>query len=304
MSNVTYYTASGQVAFNAVATVGLPVWETPFPDTNAKIVFRQRFKQIAVSYSPLAYNTAYPEHGAYGVPTSSSYYLVAEENFSDERAGIMSFDRVYAAVPTTRYDYTSIAFQYPAVITTTSVSGNYTNITAFGYAGTDRMYINAGASISPAIGQYVAISYRVVISGATTQMNNLVAVRDYSYTSGIICDYAPNFFDPSITVTRQIAEVVRKSGRARPKTMVGRAVQQYDYVMITPNVTPVFTFNASQKFTVNGEEVNYVSYQTVPSVDTYNSWVTNGTFFTAEDDTWTRWRGNIYEKKQTRIVAL
>lgn len=302
--SVTYYTGSGQSAFNAVATIGLPVWERPFEDINDKLVFRQRFMRTAASWAPTALNTAYPAHGSHGVPTSSSYYLVNEDNFSDERGGLLSWDRVYAAVPTTRYDYTAIAYSYPAVLTIPAVTGSYTNINAFGYAGVDRIYIDAGLSITFSRGDMAAVSYRVSISGTTTQINNIVEVREIGPSGGIVADLPPNFFDPTITVTRQVARAIRTSGRPTAKTLVGRAVIEYNYAMITPNVTPVFTFSSRQTFTLDGQEVDYVNARTSPSLSTYAGWVSGGTFFNAEDDTWSRWLGNIYERRSVRVVAL
>lgn len=302
--SVTYYVGSGQAAFTAVATIGLPVWEKPFDDVNSKLVFRQRFMQAAANWTPTALNVTYPAHGSYGVPTSSSYYLVSEENFADERAGLLTWDRVYAAVPAARTEYTAIAFQYPAVLTIPVVTGSYQNFTSFGYAGVDRVYIDASSSISFSRGDMAAVSYRVAISGTTTQINNLVEVREIGLSGGIIADLPPNFFDATITVTRQIARAIRTTGRAQAKTLVGRAAIDYSYVLITPAVTPVFTFNSRQAFTLDGQEVDYVNSKTVPSISTYAGYVSGGTFFYAEDDTWARWLGNIYEKRSVRVVAL
>jgi len=300
--SVTYYTRTGQNAFNAVTTVGLPVWEKPFEDVSDRIVFRQRFMQTAASYSPLTLNTAYSAHGTNGVPTSSSYYLVAEENFADERAGLLTWDRVYAAIPAARKEYTAIAFQYPAVLTLPSVSGSYISVTEFGYAGVDRVYMNS-TPISFSRSDFAAVSYKVSISGATVQMNSFVAVRDIG-VSGIITDLPPNFFDPSITGVRYVARAARTYGRSQPQTLVGRAIIEYQYVLITPNVTPVFTFNSRQTFTRNGQEVDFIDTWTVPTIIDYASLISTGGFFNAEDDTWARWLGNIYEKRSVKVVAL
>ena len=83
--SVTYFRASTQPVFSAVATVGLPVWESPFDNVTDRLVFRQRFIQTAASYSPSTMNVTYPAHGSYGVPTSTSFYLVEESGFRDER---------------------------------------------------------------------------------------------------------------------------------------------------------------------------------------------------------------------------
>ena len=302
--SVTYYTASGQSAFTTATTAGLPVWESPFPELTDKIKFRQKFVQVAASYTPIAPNTTYTAHGQYGVPTSSSYYLVGEEGFADKKGGLIEWDRVYSAVPTARFDYTSIAYNYPAVLTIPSVTGSYANITAFGYAGVDRVYVEAGASITFSRGDMAALSYRVSISGTTTQMNNIVNVHEIGPSGGIIADLPSNFFDGSITVTRQVARAIRTTGRATSKAMVGRAVVEYNYSIITPNVTPDLSFSSRQTFTLAGQEVDYVNAQTTPSISTYSGWVASGAYFLAEDETWARWLGNIYEKRTVKVVAL
>ncbi len=302
--SVTFFRASSQPVFSAVATAGLPVWEAPFDNSTDRVLFRQRFMQTAASYSPATMNVTYPAHGSYGVPTSTSFYLVGEDGFRDESAGLLSWDRVYAAVPTTRYDYTSIAYQYPAVLTLPVVTGSYVNIGNFGYGGVDRAYVTNDGTITFSRGDTAVLSYRVVISGTTNQMNNFVLVRDASPNGGAIVDLPPNFFDPSITVTRQIARAIKSSGRPETKTMVGRAVIEYSYALVTPAVTPVFTFNARQTFTLDGAEVDFVNLRTSPSISTYAGWISAGSYFNAEDDTWARWKGNIYERRSVKVVAL
>jgi len=149
-----------------------------------------------------------------------------------------------------------------------------------------------------------ALSYIVSISGTSIPLNNIVEVREIGISGGVIADLPPNFFDSTITVTRQIARAIRTTGRPNSQTLVGRAVIEYSYAMVTPAVTPVFTFAARQTFLLNGQEVDYVNAQTSPSISDYSSWITNKTFFNAQDDTWGRWLGNIYEKKTTKVVAL
>jgi hypothetical protein len=153
-------------------------------------------------------------------------------------------------------------------------------------------------------GDLASISFAVVISASTVQMNSFVEVRDTGISGGAIVDLPANFFDPSITIARQIARVVRTAGRQAAKTLVARTVVEYNYAQIAANVTPSFTFDTRQTFLLNGAEVDYVNAQTVPSLSTYGSWVSAGTFILAEDETWSRWLGNIYEKKRVQVVAV
>jgi hypothetical protein len=135
-------------------------------------------------------------------------------------------------------------------------------------------------------------------------MNNIVEVRDIGTSGGIIVDLPPNFFDTSITINRQVARVIRTTGRKLPKTLVGRAVIQYDYSLVAAGVTPSWTFNSRQTFTLDGQDVDFVDKRTVPTIGQYQGWVAAGSYIIAEDDTFGRWRGNIYEKRTTKVVAL
>lgn len=302
MASVTYYTAPGQPAWSTATPVALPSWEKPFPELNERLIFRQRFMVGASYYTPLTPNVTYDFPGVFtaSVPTSPSYYLVSEENHSDERGGLVAFDRVYAAVPTTRYDYTSYAYHYPAVLTGFTQAA-YSTITYAQEAGADRMFVATSVTANP--GDMVALSYTVSSGSSTTRYAGIqVYVRDYA-NSGLITDINSAFI--SSTYSKEVARVNRASaGRAAPVDLVGRAVIQYDYILVTPNVTPVFTFNTRQKFTVDAQEVDYVSQFTSPTSASYAAMVTSGSYFRVEDDTWARWMGNIYEKRSAQVVAL
>lgn len=297
--SVTYYTAPGQVSFTAVATIGLPVWERPFPELTSQIVFRQRFMQRADSYAPLAMNTAYPSTTYVG---AVSYYLVGEENFQDESGGLLTWDRVYAAVPSTRREYTAMAYQYPAVIRPySSTIGSYANTQYVQASGPDRMFIATSITAGP--GEHVALSYKTY--SPPVQMEGVLVVVREQVNGGLLTDINSSFI--ATTYNKAVARVTRSSGtiaRPAPLEIVGRAIVECSYTLVTAGVTPDFTFQSRQKYLYGTEQVDYVSEYTSPTAASYAAMVSSGSYLIAEDDTWTRWMGNIYEKKTTSILAL
>lgn len=299
MASVTYYTAAGQTSWSSAEPVGLPVWEQPFPERSEKLLFRQRFWQKAEDWAPVALNTTYAYHGQYGVPTSSSYYLAAEENFADERGGVLSWDRVYATVPSARTDFVVLPAQFPAIAPAFSIGASTSiGVTQFGQAGADKMYINyAGA----APGDRLVLSYTLTIGAATFATGSRVYVRDYA-PNGIIVDLDPNFLSTSATA-RTVARGTFTTGRQFPLDANARVWVQYTYTLCAAGAAPSVAFNSRQKFTKNGEEVNFVAGDTSPTSASYLAWITAGTTYRIEDDGWARWVGNIFEVRTTAVVA-
>lgn len=301
MASVTYYNAAGNDAMHTASPVGAPVWETPFEGVNDRLLFRVPYEQKALSYSPLALNTTYNYQGplANVVPTSTSFYLVAEENFADRGGGVLRWDRVYAAVPSTRYDYTSYVYNYPAVLPTYAIGSYSSPITAY-LQGTNRMVL-IGVTANP--GELVSISYN---GSEVGQVNVYGYVRPTvtTWNYGLVVDLNQPYV--SATYTRAAARITQTSARYLQGPIVARAVEEFTYALMSPNVTPSFTFNSRQRFLLNtsGEEVQYVSTETTPTAASYLQWISDGTFIYAEDDAWGRWRGNIYVKRSLKVPAL
>lgn len=299
--SVTYYTATGQPSFTAAVTIGLPRWEKPFEDVNDRLVFRQRFCQRADYYSPLALNTAYDGDVSY-VQSGRTYYLVGEEGFEQREARLMEWDRVYAAVPSARTEYTSVPYEFPAILPVMTV-GAYVTATNYMQSGPARMFINA--AITASIGNQVSVSYRYVSGGTTFNRVTGVYVRDYSL-GGIITDSVPELLSNTSITILQVARAYFDAGRQFPLAVAARADVDYNYVLAAAGSAPSFTLQGRQKFVLaTGEEVKFVSRETIPTALTYLSWIASTTVahIVAEDDQWSRWMGNIYEQRTVKVYA-
>lgn len=300
MNPVEYLTATGQTSFTVAAPVGLPVWENPFPEQSARLVFRQRYWQRADSWAPVTLNTAfdYPGNTSLYVPGEAavSFYLVGEDNFQDQRGGILVWDRTYAQVPANRYDYLTYPYEFPAIAAGISL-GAYTSVGFATDVGGGRMFISYTAA---APGNQVALGYTITLGAITVNISGAV-VPVFDYASGGLIVAMNSEFMTGINQTA--APAVGTLGRQFPLAAPGRAVVSFGYFLATPgptfNITPV----ARQKFTLNGEEVNYVSANTVPSAVSYLAMITTPSYFVAENEQVSRWLGNIYERKVIYVYA-
>lgn len=304
---VTYYTAAGQPAFNTVATVGAPIWEKVLPVPNQRVVFRQRFMQTAAAYTPLAYDTPYPADATYGVPTSTTYYLVSEENFNNERGGIMTWDRVYAAVPTSWTEPEEYAYTYPAfggsqptttyAVTAVTASGStFTLSTSITFTVGDSVFINVGVTQVSGLftNRFQSTGYFLAIggsSGTTLQVANLIPY----YIPGVAFTSVTGFTGKG-----------GKPGRDLPKAMVipSNVVNDYALASISGLNTSLPLIDAFVVITANGSETDVVSNTTFPDNATYVSMVENGTQIVAATSVRRRFLGNIYVRQTRYIPAL
>jgi len=298
--SVTYYKASAQPAFNVAVTSSLPVWENPIPALNEKTVFRQTFVQTAASYAPLALDTVYPAAGSYGVPSSPTYYLVAEDNQTDLGGGMMQWDRVYARVPTSWSEGEEYAYTFPAFIasatagsdqTITSISdsgSNYSISSALAFTTGDQVHISVSYvrdSITFFVGQYVRII------GGTSGSSALV----------------PGIF-PGTGTFSSVAGVITKEApyRALEKTDTVPSQLVYDYALTSTTAldtnlpiidafTPVDSTGAD---IISGTSLNT---STKPTAAAYAAMINKNTQLVAQDSVRRRWLGNIYER-QTRYI--
>ena len=79
--------------FTTASAVRAPVYSSPLPHTNERLILRQEFEQLASSFSPEALNTAHPD--------ASSFKLVEESDGEAIGGGLIRWTRTYAKVPST-----------------------------------------------------------------------------------------------------------------------------------------------------------------------------------------------------------
>jgi len=296
--SVTYYTATGQNAFNAVTTIGLPVWETPIPGYDAPIVFRQRFMQTAASFSNATLDTPYSAAGSYGVPATPTFYLVSEENFSDVRAGLIEWDRVFAAVPDSWSEPEEYANTYVGYFSSGPGTGfSVTSITVSGAQTVMSSTIN-----TVTVGDSIFISLTYSRSGISYGIAQSATVVSFSSGASVsISNILPgegDFLNESGTVR------AASQGRASARTQIVGSRVVYDYALST-----VASLNENlpilQKFSpMNslGASIDYLqSSLCFPTSGEYLAMIANGTEIIAESSSRRRWLGNIYVR-QTRLV--
>lgn len=297
---VTYYTAAGQPAFNTVATIGLPIWEKVLPVPNNKVAFRQRFMQTAASYTPLAYDTPYPADGTYGVPTSTTYYLVSEENFSDQRAGVVMWDRVYCAVPTVWTEPEEYAYTYPAFSGSQTVGTTY-NVTAITISGT---YASVSSSLTFSVGDTLFINVAFTRSGLGWNVANYVqALGGVSGTNVLIGSIFPGT-GAFGSVNGYIGKASPARGTPKAYIVPSSIVNEYAFSSVTaldqtlPLIQPFSVINNT------GVETDTITTTTIPTNANWVTMVANGTQIVAATSVRRRFLGNIYVRSTRYIPAI
>jgi hypothetical protein len=106
--------------FTVAVATAKPAFSNPFPEVNLGYVLRQPFMQLLANYAELALNTAHPDF--------ASYKLVEESERTPIGAGLVTWERTYAALPTAfdqfeTTNYNFIGFFGTFGINTTAVSG-------------------------------------------------------------------------------------------------------------------------------------------------------------------------------------
>lgn len=301
MSAVTYYTGTGQTAFNVATTASLPVWEDVIPELNAKLVFNIDYVQTAASYVPLTLNTQYPDQGNYGVPATPTYYLVGEFGHQDQRGGLLRWTRQYARVPDSWSDTESYAYNYPAYLAAITI-GTSTNLSVISAFSSTTMYFLATAPTA-SVGDQIYIATSYIRGGATYAIQMYATVR--YYTGGFIG--VGRIFPGSGDDFQQVSGTVKLLSPARyaPRTLVVGSRIQNDYALATPetleSVLPVV--NQFQPIDSTGNEAAILSTGTATSPNSadYQRWMASGAELVAEPSARERWKGNIYVRK-TRLV--
>lgn len=298
--SVTYYKASAQPAFNVAVTSSLPVWENPIPALNEKTVFRQTFVQTAASYAPLALDTVYPAAGSYGVPSSPTYYLVAEDNQTDLGGGMMQWDRVYARVPSSWSEGEEFAYTFPAFIAS-ATAGTDRTITNIQDSGSNYL-VSSGLSFTTGDQVHISVSYvrdsltyfvgqYVRIIGGTSGTNALVpgifpGTGAFSSVAGVITQEAPS----------------RTTGNT--ETVTSQIVHDYALTSTTALDTNLPIIDAFTPVDATGAVIippSRLNTATKPTSDAYASMINRNVQIVAQASVRRRWLGNIYER-QTRYV--
>lgn len=296
---VTYYTASGQPAFNTVVTVGAPVWEKMLPVPNNKVVFRQRFMQTAASYTPLTYDTTYPSDATYGVPTATTYYLVSEENFNNERGGLLTWDRVYSCVPTSWVEPEEYAYNYPAFNGSQTVGTTY-NVTAIAASGT---YYSISSSMTFSVGDTLFVNVAFTRSGIGWRVSSYAQALGGSSGTNVLVSAIFGGSGAFTGVSGSIGKGTPARGTPTAYVVPSSIVNDYAFSSVTALDANLPLINAFVVIDNTGYETNTIYSNTIPSTSTYVSMVANGTQIVAATSSRKRFLGNIYVRSTRYVPA-
>lgn len=100
--------------------VSAPVFSSPLPGVAAQVVLTQVFQQFNEWFEPTALNTPYPTDLN---PDYEDFVLCSESERQDIGGAIVSWTRTYAKVPDTRYEGTSMTFNFPGLVGTYTTPG-------------------------------------------------------------------------------------------------------------------------------------------------------------------------------------
>lgn len=297
--SVTYYKATSQPAFNSAVTVGLPVWETVIPAQNDKVLFRQSFMQLAASYSPLPLDTAYSAAGSYGVPTGATYYLVGEENFSDQSGGMMQWERVYAKVPNSWSDGEEFAYTFPAY--TASASGAVdSTITSISESGT---YYTISSSLSFNTGDSVFVSVSYVRDSISYYVGQYTRAAGGNSGSNVL---VPAIFPGTGSFGSVGGNVTTETPyRALQQTLLSTSQLVYDYALssvtaIDANLPIIAEFAPVD---ATGASTEFLNGSTKPTSLGYATMVKNQVLIVGASSTRSRFYGNIFQRVTRYVQA-
>ena len=279
--------------FTVAAPIGIPVFNSPLPNTTAQYVFKQQFMQYLANVSPLALNTAHPSAGLF--PDYSAYYLIAESEKEDCGGGVVKWWRTYSAIPASYNDWGDLAYNFiGAGPIGAMTSGNVGRLRStdrvkcriqndffmIGVGFTDPItgaVVSSGSFTSPGIIPEIwALQYcqQVIISG--TQYGGLFYKQDY------VCD--------SVTIDANVGWLVQTTPTAT----------QYA-AMVLDAAKNEWGATASRQVLDTSGSVALVSI-TSPTV---SSPTVYGGQLVAENSTIERWQrsGNIWVRKTKYILA-
>jgi hypothetical protein len=300
--SVTYYKTSAQPAFNVAVTSGLPVWENPIPALNEKTVFRQTFVQTAASYAPLALDTVYPAAGSYGVPSSPTYYLVAEDGQTDLGGGMMQWDRVYARIPTAWSEGEEFAYTFPGFIAS-STAGSDQTITNIQDSSANYL-VSSGLSFATGDQVHIAVSY--VRNSLTYFVGQYVRIIGGTSGSSAL---VPGIF-PGTGAFSSIAGVITKEAPSRTleksDIVPSQIVHDYALASVTSLESNLPIIDSFTPVGPTGSEIQSgerLTTATKPTSDAYASMINNNVQIVAQASVRRRWLGNIYERTTRYIPA-
>jgi len=321
---------SAGTAFTTATCVNAWV-EYPFANLGdvATKVYHHTMQQERLSYAPLAFNdvmTAADEK-----PTRSPFaddsaaYWVEDSTTSDIGGTLVEFQRSFANIPADRIEPNGLyPFEFPGnsvaqsdaigtstggyVETVTSSSGEQMKVdVVFTLSVADAAKLSTGETITiknntDVFNIYYGYGF-INISTISAVVTSIVSTTITAEYSGYYATGTPTFNkNPNATFTTY--DISRPGFKLRDKLQDSTtSAILYTYEKLS-NVTDASPF--AEKFVVlnsAGTVTDNLAATTLPTSAQYYEIFKAGGYINAEDETFERWRGNIYERKIIQVVA-
>lgn len=98
-------------ALSTAARTGLPVLSSPIPGVATEYLLSEKWMQARKNFSPLALNTIHPEFKVAN-NYERDFFLVEETERQDAGTGLVTWDKLYAAVPVMHDEFETASYNF------------------------------------------------------------------------------------------------------------------------------------------------------------------------------------------------
>ena len=321
---------SAGTAFTTATCVNAWI-EYPFANTgdSATKVYHHTMMVDRLSYIPLAFDDVMTT--ADNKPTRSPFsddaaaYWVGDTVPNDIGGGKVEFQRTFANIPVDRIEPNGLyPFEFPGnsvaqsdsigtstggyVETITSSSGEQLKVNiVFTLGGADAAKLSTGEKITI---ENNADVFNIYYGYGFINTSTITAVVTSIVSTTITAEYSGSYatgtptFDKNPNATFTTYDISRPGFKLRDKLQDSTtSTILYTYEKLA-TATDASSF--AEKFVVLnsvGTVTENLAGTTLPTSEQYYEIFKEGGYINAEDETFERWRGNIYERKIIQVVA-
>jgi hypothetical protein len=287
--------AAGETAFTSEEQVGEYVVTYPFGAAEpTAIVDRQPHEQFRAKYARPAANTTL----SYGGVT---LYFITDENFTDRRASLMHWDRIWASVPASFYEPEEFVYLFPGF----TGAGTYgTTYAITGIVASGANYVMSTATSSGiAAGDTIFINASFTRGGQKyTQSWNAVTIVTTNYSQASIASGflgSGSFTSVSGTISKSV------QSRATARSFVVGSLVLSDFALSSPSAldTDLPLIQPFNPVDNTGAQVSVLTSTTAPTAASYAGLITSGGQIVVES-TRRRYMGNIFQRTTRSVPAL
>jgi len=320
---------SGGIAFTTPTCV--KAWiEYPLNeqgDSTTK-VYHHIMQVKRANYAPLAYDDEMTAADKKPVrspfPDDANAFWVGDSEPSQIGGNLVEFERIFANIPADRTDPNGLyPFQFPgnstSVTETIGVStGNYS--VAVSYAN-PQMHADITFDMATADAAKLSVGERVDLTNTTD-----VYEVDYGsgqFDAGTIVTYVTDVTGDTVTVryshyatNSSVGFTGNPNATFTTHTVKRPSLDARDLLQDSAASIVLVTYEKASspsqlsafalKFVVRnaaGVVTDNLVFSTEPTSATYSAYINDGQYIAAENESFTRWRGNIYERTAIQVLA-